>query len=491
MQTDVKELQVADVQLSTKEKVAFGFSDLYSAGAQGLISSVYMVFLVLNGINAGLAATIIMVGKIWDAVTDPAMGIIADNTRTKWGRRKPYLFIGSFLIVVSFILLFMPLHAWYSEVGKFIVYLIAFLIYNTVSTMINVPYLALATEMTSNYQEKIKMNNIRMIFSSLSSAISAGVPIILLEQLHNGKISINVFSIIMIFVFGLFYSIPMLITSIVCQERLSVPEERIKFNLQNFMKPLKLKSFVYLVLMYLFAFSCMDLITTNLVFFADYALKLSYPAVVLLGLIMVSYVAMIPVHAKFMKKGKSKSLLYRAGIPLYIFGIIFLCLYPASWNDYAILPIGLLVGLGMSGCQLMPWYIFPDIVDIGELKFGERNTGSYSGIMTFIRKSTSAIAIGISGWALQLSGFKKPVTDPATGIVTKFAQSEGAELGLRLVIMIPVVVFISLAFIASVKLKITPERSTLVSKLISDKEAINKLTEEENVILDGIKKELF
>ncbi|HQC55177.1 MAG TPA: MFS transporter [Clostridia bacterium] len=485
------EIQVADAKLSLKEKIAYGMGDLYSAGGQSLISSVYLVFLVINGLEAGLAATIIMIGKIWDAVTDPAMGIISDNTRTKWGRRKPYLFIGAFLIIVSFILLFLPLHAWTSMIGKFIVYLMSYLIYNTISTMINVPYLSLATEMTSNYYEKIKMNNIRQIFSSVSAGISAGVPIILLEKLQKGEIPINLFVIIMIVVFGLFYAVPMLVTSIVCQERLAIPDAKVKFNLKNFVKPLRLKAFVYLVLMYLFAFSCMDLITSNLVWFANYALELSYSSVFLLGIIMVSYVGMIPVHAHFMKKGKSKSFLFRAGIPLYITGIVVLCLYPSTWNDYVLLPIGLLVGVGMSGCQLMPWYIFPDVVDIGELKFGERNTGSYSGIMTFIRKSTSAIAIGISGWALQLSGFQKPQTDPLTGFVNNPTQPESAILGLRLVIMVPIIVFITFAFIASMKLKITPEKSTLVSKLISDKEAVNNLTDEETKLLEDVKKDLF
>lgn len=270
-----------------------------------------------------------------------------------------------------------------------------------------------------------------------------------------------------------------------------VADVKVKFDIKNFIKPLKVKSFVCLILMYLFAFSCMDLITTNLIFFADYALKLSYPAVVLLVLITASYVAMIPVHAHFMKKGKSKALLFRAGIPLYIAGITFLCLYPASWNDYALLPIGIAVEVGMSGCQLMPWYIFSDLVDVAELKYGERNTGSFSGFMTFIRKSTSAIAIGISGWVLTLTGFKKPLTDHITGKVQKFAQTDGAILGLRLVILIPVVVFISFAFIASVKLKISAERSTLVTKSISDKDAINNLTEEETVLLEEIKRDLF
>jgi Na+/melibiose symporter-like transporter len=357
--------------------------------------------------------------------------------------------------------------------------------------MINIPYFSLATEMTSNYYEKNKMNNIRQIFSSSSTAISAGVPIILLEMLQNGEISLNTFSLIMVLGFGALYGGTMMVTSIVCKERLPLPEDKIKFDLRSFTKPLQLKAFAYLALMYLCAFSCMDLITTNLVWFADYALKLNYSSFILLAALMAAYISMIPFYAYMMRNNRSKSFLFRLGIPLYIGSIAAMSLYPSSWSSYPILALAATAGIGMSGCQFMPWYIFPDVVDLGELKFKERNTGSYSGIMTFVRKITSALAIGISGWALQLSGFKKPVTDLRTGIVTKFAQTDAAVLGLRLVILIPIALFISIAYIASKKLKISSSRSILVSKVNLVGGSTENLSQDELEELEAIEKELF
>ena len=82
------------------------------------------------------------------------------------------------------------------------------------------------------------------------AAVSAGVPIVLLERLNKGEMPVQTFSLIMILGFGIFYSVPLIITAIVCQERLPIPEEKLKFSFANFIKPLKLRAFVYLLLIF-------------------------------------------------------------------------------------------------------------------------------------------------------------------------------------------------------------------------------------------------
>ncbi len=482
----------SDMKLSMKAKLAFSVGELYCSGATTLIASVYMVFLVINGLKPTLPASIIMIAKIWDAVTDPAMGIISDNTRTKWGRRRPYIFSGAFLLIFSLALLFMPLNAVKSNAFKYFVYLLAYLIYNTLSTMINVPYLSMTAELTSDFYEKNKLNVIRQVFAMIAGAVSGGVPIVLLEKLHKGEIPLRTFSLLMIFGFGIYYAVPLIIASTFARERTPIPEEKLKFSLKNFLLPLKLKAFVYLLLMYFLAYSSLDLITTNIVWVVNYGFEIkSYSSFVILVLISVSYAVTIPFYHYMMKKDKAKPLLYRAGIPLYMLGITALCLYPRGFNDYLILPLCVLVGFGMSGCMLMPWIIFPDVVDVGELKFGTRNTGSFSGLMTFVRKTTTATSILISGAVLDLTKFKKPVTDYTTGLVTSFEQPLSAIWGLRMVIMVPILIFMTIAFWAAKKLTLNPQRSSLIQRILTKETDIDSLSEEEMAEYKAIRKELF
>ncbi len=476
-----------------KEKILFGAADLYGGGGQALVTAIYLVFLTVNGLSVEAASILVLIARFWDAITDPLMGVISDNTRSKYGRRKPYIFIGGFLVIVALGLLLMPLYNLNSQALKFTIYLFSYLLYNTLSTVINVPYSSLSTEISPNYYEKTNINTIRLLFSMVSGGISAALPMILLENLGE-EMPVATFSIIVTLVFGLFYGIPLVLCGYYSKERAPYIDVKKEFKLEVFLKPLKLKAFLLLLGLYLCAYSCMDLIAANVLFFAKYGLDFPFSSFFILAIIMVSYALMVPVLSKMLNNGKAKPYLFRVGIPLYIIGIMALCLYPNNWTVWPIFGICVLIGVGMSGCQMMPWIIFPDVVDVGTLKFNERITGSFSGIMTFIKKSTSAVAIGISGIVLGATGFVEPKAD-ANGIVPDIIQSTLAQWGLRLVIMVPVIIFITLAYIFSKKLKLTPERSDFISELL--KLQVEGLLNEENLTAEqwaeyeAIQRELF
>jgi oligogalacturonide transporter len=80
-------------KISKGEILIFASGDIFGGGAQLIISFYYLIFLTdIVKIRPALAGAIILLSKIWDAVSDPLMGLITDNTKTRWGRRKPYFF---------------------------------------------------------------------------------------------------------------------------------------------------------------------------------------------------------------------------------------------------------------------------------------------------------------------------------------------------------------------------------------------------------------
>ncbi len=94
-------------KLPMKTKLGYGVCDL-----GGNLFFTIVAFLLLNyltdtvGVSAGLAGMIIMIGKVWDAITDPMVGFLSDRTKTKWGRRRPYMLVGAFPLFVTMILMF-------------------------------------------------------------------------------------------------------------------------------------------------------------------------------------------------------------------------------------------------------------------------------------------------------------------------------------------------------------------------------------------------
>lgn len=86
-----------------KEKLAYGIGGLMDGGGVSMMSCVMLAYMTKNGIAMTLASTIMMIAKFWDAITDPFMGFISDNTRGKWGRRKPYMFLGRYIAFVVYI----------------------------------------------------------------------------------------------------------------------------------------------------------------------------------------------------------------------------------------------------------------------------------------------------------------------------------------------------------------------------------------------------
>ena len=92
-------------KVSKKEKAFFAAADFYGGGGQALIGVLYLVFLMeVLGLGPILASLIVTICEIWDAFTDPLMGRVGDNFRSKWGRRRPFIVVGGMLLIVAFCL---------------------------------------------------------------------------------------------------------------------------------------------------------------------------------------------------------------------------------------------------------------------------------------------------------------------------------------------------------------------------------------------------
>lgn len=139
------------------------------------LTSLYLFFLVgIVGIAPALAGALIFASKIFDVVSDPVMGWISDNTNTRWGRRRPYLFGSSFLCAASMVMLFnLPEFEsgfWQAAYIEFLLLFFAFAL-----TTFNVPYLAMPAEMTDSYSERSSIMSYRALFLVFGTFIGTAI----------------------------------------------------------------------------------------------------------------------------------------------------------------------------------------------------------------------------------------------------------------------------------------------------------------------------
>ena len=433
--------------LTKGEQVIFGLGDLMGGGAQVAVAFFYLRFLTdVVQIPPLLAGTVVLISKIWDAVSDPLMGVISDNTRSKWGRRKPFFFIGFFLFLIAYVLLWMPV-GFESATAKFIYVLITYLYFSTVYTLLWVPYTSMSSEISTDYKERNNINGLRIFFSQLSSLISAVLPLMIVnsfEDIRAGWIAMAV-------AFAFFYGIPFMLMFFFTHERVPMGKTKSAFSWTTFFQPFQIKTFRLLVFIYLFAYITMDVVSTILQYYMYYFVNRKDETDFVIGTLLITQIVFIPLVV-FLSNKHGKAVIYKYSILIWLLGTVLLAVFQASWPVWAIYVIVAVVGAGVSGGVVLPWAMFPDVTDVGELKFGYRTAGSFGGVMTFLRKFSSAIGIFLVGAALQLAGYIKPVKEMVNGKLTETLQEqpESVITALKLIVLVfPLILLIPAFFVAS------------------------------------------
>jgi len=440
-------------RLSLKTKIGYGMGDIYGGGAFVIIGTYYLYFLTdVLRINPALAGTVIMISKIWDAITDPLMGILSDRTRTRFGRRRVYFLIGMPLIFISFLLLWYPV-GFETEAQRFIYALGSYMFFATVITMVMVPYNALAPELTLDYNERISLTSFRMFFSMFSSVVCAVLPLEIVKlfpSVKTGYVSMATF-------FGILFAVPFIFTFLTTRER---PEfwhsiSRLNFK-EDFVEPFKNRSFLMVLFMYLFSFLTMDVVMAILIYFMTYYLGKGGLTNYALGVLLITEILFIPLWA-YIGRHFGKRAAFITSVLVWMFAMALSFAIGPKSTTMEILIFSAIVGIGTGGVIVMIYSIFADIPDVDELKTGKRREGTYSGLFTFMRKFSSAIGLFLISNIIALAGYIPPKEEIVNGAVKMVEQAQTPQfiLTLRIIFAILPIGILALCLIAAVKYPLT------------------------------------
>ena len=459
-------------KLSFWQKIGYGVGDIYGGGSGTVISFFYLVFLTdVIGLRPGLAGTIILISKVYNSLTDPFEGVISDRTRTKLGRRRPYLLAGIFLVFLSFFLLFYPV-AFESETWRFAFVLLAYLFFSTVVSIVMLNYNALQPEMTLDYNERTSLSTFRIFFSTLSSIICALVPLEIVRAFSDVRTGWMVMGV----TFGLFFALPFIATVIVARERPEFQRPPGAFHWkQAFVEPFQMRTFVYILVMYVTAFVAFDAVSSIVVYYVKNYLGRGAEVSYVLGALLVAQVASLPFY-QWLSRRTSKARSYIVGATLFIVVMFFSFLITPASSQPALYIFAVMVGLGSGGVVIMVYAIFPDIPDVDELKTGERREGIYSALTTLTRKISSALAIFFVSQTLEWSGYLPPQMQG--GQLIEQAQTSTFIAVLRLVFVLLPVAFVIFGIYCATRFPLSVDRYQQLKKYLEARRAGQPETEE-------------
>ncbi|HEY9247616.1 MAG TPA: MFS transporter [Rariglobus sp.] len=162
-------------RLGYRELLGYGVGGLpYNLGVDAIKNLANPVYNLLLGLNPVWIGVVMMTARIWDAATDPIMGSVSDNCRSRRGRRRPFIFIGAILCAVSFPLIWMVPRGW-GENATLVYFLATSLFFYTSFTVFCVPYMTLGMELSPDYRERTRVSAARMLFAGLSGLLIAWV----------------------------------------------------------------------------------------------------------------------------------------------------------------------------------------------------------------------------------------------------------------------------------------------------------------------------
>lgn len=419
--------EIAKAGLS--EKIGYGFGDM-SSSMFWKIFSYYLPFFYSNifGLSLAHAGTLVLVTKLYDAVSDPVMGLIADRTNTRWGKYRPYLlWIAIPFAIAGVLAFFTPQTDNYTF--KHVYAYVTYILMMTVYTAINVPYGAMLGVMTDDSREKSVFSSFRMFFAFIGSFIAMGSfePLLKLRQSIVGTLpaewtladSTPADWTIAVSVIGIVCAVLFILSFLMTREHVTEAEMARKTVKENHNEAAKtsvaedLKALVangpwWMLLgggIAILLFNCVrggaaayyfaDVLGTNAIF--TLALFLTVGEISQL----VGVVVTVPVSEKIGKK--ATFLLVLVAVTVLSVIVAFLPETPAGMWALLVSQILICIAIGINSPLL--WSMFADVADYSELKNGRASTGLIFSSSSMAQKFGAAFGSAIVLWVLMAFGY--------------------------------------------------------------------------------------
>lgn len=418
--------QGSAAKLPAKEKIGYGLGD----AASNLYFQMFMLYIPyfytdVFGLPAAAMGTMFLATRIWDAVNDPIMGMIADRTETRWGKFRPYIItLAPFLALSGIATFFTP---ELMDTGKLIYAYISYTLLMMLYTAVNVPYASLMGVMTPNSLERTSASQYRFVLAFGGQLIVSSLTLPLV-QIFGGENEQAGWTWTL-GVFGLLAVILFIFTFSATKERVHPPKNQKTNTFQDLSDLFRNGPWVLIAIATVFQllYAVMRGSSTPY-FFKYYVLEQQFFGLNLSIDALISWFASVGSAATLLgalsAKTFAKTLDKKNTYSCFLMGsAIVSCAfyYIQPHNVLLIFGLNVVLSFFMGAVSVLQWAIYTDTADYGEWKYGRRATGLIMAASLFALKLGLAFGGTFVGWILEYHGF-----------IANVEQTEGAMYGIKM-----------------------------------------------------------
>lgn len=417
------------------QKVAFGLGMLANQMFPAVLG-IFMVVLVQDlGFPGWMWGVIYFFPRIFDAFTDPIMGFISDNTKSKWGRRRQYVFIGAIVMGLAFIIMW-QLYRSNGIEYNFVYFMLWSFIFYLGLTLFSVPYVAMGYEMTNDFHERTSIMGVAQWIGQWAWVIAPWFWVIMYDNTYfeSADVATRTLAVWV----GIVFALCAMVSAVFIKSKSTLNENysplsfstiggSLKQILSGFKEAFQLKPFRQLCIATFLVFNAFNTIAAFSFFIIVYHLFGGdagaagvWPTLFgCLGALGTTFLV-IPIVTRLSKKiGKKNAFLVSQGISIVGYILLWFLFIPGK--PYMFIFALPLFSFGIGSLFVLMMSMTADVIDMDELNTGLRREGTFGAIYWWMVKFGFAIAGGLSGAIMTIVGFDSGAE----------VQPEGAITGLR------------------------------------------------------------
>jgi Na+/melibiose symporter-like transporter len=395
------------VSLPRATKLGYGAAELGVLATETLARLHVLKFYTdVVGLEAAYAGAAAAIAIVWDAFADLTIGLVSDRTRSRWGRRRPYLLAGGVALAISVIALFHPIRVA-SQLGMAALLCASFLVMNTAVSLLSVPHTALATELTDDEAERTALFGYRLFLGNVGLLAGAILPGALLAQDHSERGSAAAYGSAS-FAVGALILASATISFLATRGRDVAPPDPSPMRLGAMSRSAAAvvtdRNFLPLLAAYVVAQLGVAVNGTFALYYYEYRLELSADQVsAVLAVFVTAWSLSIPAWVLASHRWGKRALAF-FGITLL--GLSTAVIYLLAPPRSLVMPMTIaVVGGGLAGSIVLLEALVADVVDADRLLRRGQREGVYFGVWRMAAKLARGLAVAGSGAALTWIGF--------------------------------------------------------------------------------------